>query len=446
MIGGKKMLGAIIIYKFELSQSETGDITPQFIEIAKESTEELRDVLHESSIIIDPLQSASSPSGIISLDDLYGIFYNLTTGKTKDNTKRETEVVEQTLQDTPYKVLSHFFQLDSEHQYLYLAFFDAIDTLDEFYPLFGQLSNRITVAIRYSNASAKESQYVIITLADRLKYEIKNIMLQVERFFNLTKTQKLAIIFSSPERSYALEELRKGPVSRAKLEQGLQKFKKIPNVDAVMKTFLELNIVRRDWVKPYFDKKTKTKFEEGEYYFLIRDIALIRKHPAEIFAKLKKDSNIGKKYETRLVEFFHRYNPFSDLIGESKKLAKYLLDSEVYDLLALLKTQYYPMDKFPKVLTDMGELEDLIVRLREDELVYVIQDQDERRWVCLLNEIVPLVTFPEYLVEEITEKTAIKKQTSKTSKSQQLKREISPEVGKMALKFLQSSYYDTIEV
>jgi hypothetical protein len=229
------------------------------------------------------------------------------------------------------------------------------------------------------------------------------------------------------------------------LQEGLLKYKKNPNVDGIIKPFLELNIVRRDWVKAYLDKKTKQKFEEGEYFFLVRDIALIRKHPEEILSKVKKDGRLAKKYETRIIEYFQRYNPFGDLMAESQKLARYLLDWDLYDLLSLLRTQYYPMEKFPKIIADMGELEELITRLREDEIVYVIQDEDKRRWVCLLNEIVPLITYPEYLIGEITEKTHIKRISSNDEKKPQFVRELSPEVAKLALKILQSSYYEQIE-
>jgi hypothetical protein len=442
----KKMLQAIILYNFELELSETGNITPRFVEVAQELSENLREAKFDSSIIQTPQPNANAPPGLITIDDLYGIFFNLTTGNKKGHVVCDTEVVEQTLQDTHYKVLAHFFQQENDLKYLFLAFFDVPDVVSEFYSLFTQTTCRIELATRTSYKEGKIDPYDARILSDRIQNELKNFMQQVERFYNLTKLQKIALIYSSPERLLALEYLRKGPMSREQLQEGFLRFKKTPNVDGIMRPFLELNIVRRDWVKPYIDRKTKQKFDEGEYFFLIRDIALIRRHPAELFEKIKKDSNLAKAYENRLVDFFHRYNPFNDILKESRKLAKYVLDSDVFDLLALLKTQYYPIEKFPKMLGTITELEELITRLREDELVYVIQDEDKRHWVCLLSEIVPLITFPEFLVEAITEKVSIKKEESDDKKNPQYHRDMSPEVAKLALKLLQSSYYEQIEV
>ena len=149
----------------------------------------------------------------------------------------------------------------------------------------------------------------------------------MERLSNLSKLQKVGLIFSTPERVRTLELLREGPISRKSLTNELEKIKDNPNIDLILTPFLELNLVRRDWARETHDKKQGIILGEGEYLFLVKDIALIRKIPPIIVEQMQKNQLIGQEYQKIITEFYDHYDPFGNLIEESKILAKFLLES-----------------------------------------------------------------------------------------------------------------------
>ena len=65
----------------------------------------------------------------------------------------------------------------------------------------------------------------------------------MERLSNLSKLQKVGLIFSTPERVRTLELLREGPISRKSLTNELEKIKDNPNINLILTPFLELNLV-----------------------------------------------------------------------------------------------------------------------------------------------------------------------------------------------------------
>lgn len=287
------MLKAIVIYQFMLQVAPGGDITPLFMELAIEAPDHMRDVLRNGSIIVD--KSDLTQSGVITLNDLYGLFFNLTTSSKKVHMCEDYII--QTLKESPYKVVSHYYQRGESNKFLLVTFFEATDNVDEYLPALLEMSPRVEKVLSDNLKLYPDGIKFRDAVNDPLKAELKGTALNLERFFSLTKTQKIALIFNSPERLRVLEILRSGPVAVKSLLAELEKVKKSPNLDLILQPFLELNLIRREWAKTTVDRRTHQRFEEGEFLFLVKDVALVRRVPAELLEKIKKDPKIAKIYE-----------------------------------------------------------------------------------------------------------------------------------------------------
>ena len=108
---------------------------------------------------------------------------------------------------------------------------------------------------------------------------------------------------------------------------------------------------------------------------MVKNIALIRKIPPIIVEQMQKNQLIGQEYQKIITEFYDHYDPFGNLIEESKILAKFLLDPDVFDLLSLLKTQSYPLVKMPKIMSDFASFDQIIKSLLDAQILVSIKEE-----------------------------------------------------------------------
>jgi len=426
------MVIAIVVYKFELNQTENGEIEPQFKIIASSKNDDYKS--------LDITQ-------IINVDDQYGLFFNHTTGlsfKKKDAQAQNFFIGR--LKQSPYKVISFFHQEMDDSQYLCISYFKTDEEVELYEGIIHTFAEKLKGIFAKMMKGNFKDRHFLNQIESEMQKEIKFTLFQIDRLANLAKIQKIGLIFSSPERVRALECLREGPVSRRKLSFEMEKIKDNPNLDIILNPFLELNIVRRDWAKGTHNMKTGMVTGEGEYLFLVKDIALIRKPPSGL-PDMKKNQYIGDVFAKVISEYYDKYNPFDNLLEESKKLAKFLLDPDIFDMLALLSKNVYPLSKMPKILSDFVSLDAVIHQLVDVEIVKTLEDKEGRPWICLLSEITPLVVFPEYLVLKIQERSKKAKEAPKASLEAESATEepLTGEIVQKALNLLEMTYNEKIE-
>ncbi len=418
------MVVGVVVYKFEMNTTSSGDIEPEFKVVVSQFSEEKRE---------------NDDSDLITIDDQYGLFFNHTTGSSfKKVDEHSKNLFVGRLKETPYKIISHYHQEMDESQYLIVTFFE----LDEDLGLHEKVVNKMlenfeSIFSEKMQGNLKDIRFVN-SINRKMKKEISYAIFQMDRLSNMEKIQKAALIFASETRLKVLEMLRKGPISRIVLREQIELIKQNPNLDLILKPFLELNLVRRDWAKGYRDRNLGMMVGEGEYLFLIKDIALARKIPKKIYEDMRQNPRIGEKYLDYVNTFYSDYDPFQNLLEESKKLAPLLLEPDVYDFMELLKTSTYPLVKIPKITSEFVEVESVLDTLQEVGVVKILEDDQERKWVCLIAEIVPLVTFPEFLVGNIVELL----QSSEDSTHIYF---LTEEIAETGLNLLETTYNETVE-
>ena len=102
------MVVGIVIYKFNINQSEMGEIEPEFENILSEIS-----MVHEGTDIDE----------VITENDRFRLFYNHTTGMFKKKGRVVKNYIVGRLKDAPYKILSYYHQEVDESQYLIITCF-----------------------------------------------------------------------------------------------------------------------------------------------------------------------------------------------------------------------------------------------------------------------------------------------------------------------------------
>ncbi|MHA1584551.1 MAG: hypothetical protein ACTSWL_04795 [Promethearchaeota archaeon] len=383
---------------------------------------------------------------MISNNDRFRLYFNHTTGI---SSKKRLNPVKNfyigRLKESSYKILSYYYKTTKETQYLLVALFEHDTDVEIFDTIFHILTERVSNKLDeldYTNKKVQE----LNKLEKEIQNDIKYAVFQIDRLSRLEKIQKVALIFSSFERIEILRILREGPISRSVLNEKILTIKHKANLDLLLKPFIELNLVRRDWVRGVWDKKTGEMLNQGEYIFLVKDIALIRKPPSYLVEKMKTNRLVGPKYMKIIKEYYKNYQPFEFSLQEQtieyQTLSRFLLDPDVFDFLNLLKSQIYPLKKLPNVLSSFANTDEVLDQLIKSQIIKIVSDISEMEWICMIAEIHPLIVFPEYLINKISDRAAV---SLKSIKNDSLFSPLSPELGKIALELLEATYSETIE-
>jgi len=386
------MVVAIIVYKFELNPSEDGEIEPEFSILSSQVAEE---------------HSGVNVRNLVATNDLFGIFFAHSAGtSTKQKAPDKKNFFVGRLKETPYKVMSYYKQEVDQSHYMTLCVFKLDEDVDMFEGLIKLLAEKLDAQfLRLAKGNLRDVNF-ITDVRRAIENAVKFTLFQIGRLGNLEKIQKVALIYASPERLRTLELLRGGPVSRKALTYELEKIKDYPNIDIILKPFLELNIARRDWARGIKDRKTGVVRGEGEFIFLIKDVALVRRPPPNIVDQMKKDSKLHSLYEEKVKVFYDKYDPFAKVNEESRFLARFLLDPDLFDFFALLKEKYFPAEKIPKISSEFSNSTDLLNELKKGDVICSLKEK-ETEWYALLGEITPIVVFPEYIVSKIKDRVVV---------------------------------------
>ena len=432
------MIQGILAFSFNLNPEDSGRINPEF--------EPIQLLFNEDSEF-----SENNYKELIQTDDIFGTFYQQITGFFGEKEEYSNLYVG-TLKKTPYQIISYFRQVSDGSQFLTISIFDLDDEIELFKDIIKDMASRLDdIYEKLAYAEKQNNLEKITNLNIRLKNEIKFAIFQIDRLSNLDKIQKVALIYNNELRLKVLEILRKYPVSREKLKRELQKKDPQVNLDILLRPFTELNIIKRDWIKGERDKKTGKITGRGEYLFLVKDLMLTRVPPQNILDRLEESSpQLYEPYKRRVDEFFAQYDPFEESMEDKREIASMLLNPDIYDFFLLMRNQYYPVKKIPKIFSEFAVTEVLIENLKKLGILTVIEDvaidykgkEDEGEgeekkeeeegedWLLLLTDIKPITIFPEYLLKNIREA---------------YKFTINYQVAKKAYDILETSYNEQIE-
>ncbi len=416
------MIQGILTFQFKINQKETGEIEPEFEPIQLIFREDKFDEEDFSELLVQ--------------NDIFAIFYQHTTGLFGVKYSY-SNFYQGRLKETPYQVVSYFKQVADGTQYLAISIFELDDEIEIFDDLIKEMGNRLDVIFdKLTRARNSKQLSLIENINIRLKNEVKFTIFQVDRLSNLDKLQKAALIYNSNERLKILEILREAPISKKDMKSILEKMTSTINVDILLQPFLELNIIRRDWIKGEKNRKTGEITHQGEYLFLVKDIMIARIPNENLLNHFKETKNeLLPTYKQNVVDFFAKYDPYTEALEDTKKLASILLSPDIYDFFILMRHNHYPLDKIPKIFSEFAVTEILLDDLKKLNIIAEIIDDNDRKWICLLTDIKPLIVFPEFMLPKI--RAAYKNQDSDGA--------ITYEIAKKALSLLEITYPEKVK-
>ena len=415
------MIQGILTFQFKINQKETGEIEPEFEPIQLEFRDET--------------YNEDNYSKLIAENDIFATFYQHTTGLFGVKYSYSNFYTGR-LKETPYQVISYFKQSADGSQFLAISIFELDDEIEIFEDLIKEMGNRLDkIFDKLTRAKSSKQLSLISNINIRLKNEVKFTIFQVDRLSNLDKLQKVSLIYNSIERVKILEILRDRPISKRELKDILEQFKSTPNVDILLRPFLELNLIRRDWIKGEKDKKTGEIKHQGEYLFLVKDILMARIPNENLLNHFKETKNeLLPVYKQKIIDFFSNYDPYTQPIEEIRKLASIMLNPDIYDFFVLMRHNHYPLDKIPKIFSEFAVTEILLDDLKDLNIITEIKDDKKRSWILLLTDIKPLIIFPEYLLPKIRE----------AFKNKDTDGAITYEIAKKALTLLEITYPEKV--
>ncbi len=416
------MIQAILSYQFILKPGEGGILEPEFKPI--------------SLIFNNKDFTQDNYSELIVKTDIFGIFYQLTTGISTDIRDFSNFYIGR-LKQTPYQVTSYFKQDVAENQFITIAIFELDDDIEIFEDIIKKMAENLDdLFLELIKMRSLKQLSRINNVMFRIESEFKFTIFQVERLSDLDKLQKVALIYQKEERLKILEVLREKPISKKELKNILERIKPNPNIDTLIQPFLGLNLIRRDWIKGETGKRTLDLKSQGEYLFLTKDIALARFPSKELMDRIKENKNeLYEEYEQKITGYFSTYDINKQPIEELRELSTALLNPDCFDFYTLMTKNYYPLDKIPKIFSDFVDFNYVIDTMENLNIITKIYDKTNKPWVILLTEIKPLIIFPEYLLNKI----------KGSYLSKDVKNKISREIAKKAFNLLEVTYQEKVE-
>lgn len=422
------MAVGIIIYQFDINQNENGEIEPEFSIISEVNA---------------PNYEGPNISEFFDLDERFRLFFSHTTGL---NRKEEEVIINNimmgSLLETRNRFYSYYHNTKSRKQYITICLFEPDQFVELFESAFNFLTETLSEVFEEITDDLLRNAIQVNKLNRRLNNILKGTLYQIERLENLSKMQKAAMIHSTFERQQCLKILREGPIFKSNFAEKIKEHHPKANIDLLLSPFLELNIVKREWPQLKSETPGPAKKKQEEVLILVKDFVFIRKPPKKLYERIQKNRMIKLAYELALKEFYANYDPFEDVWKESEELAKIILKPEVFDLLALFQQNTYPVQKVPRVISEFGDIVNLLDFLERKKIITRIQDSTGVFWVCLLCEIHPMVIFPEYLISKIADRTSIKQGAISEDS---LFAPLPKELGKLGLEILLSSYYEEVK-
>jgi hypothetical protein len=335
----------------------------------------------------------------VDLDDMMRIFYAHITGAA------EAGNVLVRLEKVSSNVSSYFNGMDAQVPFM----INLMLELDEDPEIFGEkvISEINSNILSLLNASINEPSKTY-EITEELKDYIKNSLFLLERLKNLSKEQRMAQIFTSEKGRTILEILREKAYSRKDLRENLEDKlgKAIYNLEITLDPFVKTDLIKQDWIEGDSDISL----------FLISDFTIMRVPATKLIDDAKNNlptPYLATQYLEQVNSYFANYTPSSE---DNLKIAYDMINPDKYDFITLFREKAYPINKIPKSPGEtFDEIKEMLSSLEKDKILTIIKDQKGLEWIFLLTDPTAQTFYPEYMIENIREKTAGKKLKKKTA-------------------------------
>ncbi|TFF84179.1 MAG: hypothetical protein EU552_01335 [Promethearchaeota archaeon] len=335
----------------------------------------------------------------VDMDDMMRIFYAHITGAA------EAGNVLVRLEKVSSNVSSYFNGMDAQVPFM----INLMLELDEDPEIFGERviseinSNILSLLNALNNEPSKTYE-----ITEELKDYIKNSLFLLERLKNLSKEQRMAQIFTSEKGRTILEILREKAYSRKELRENLEDKlgKAIYNLEITLDPFVKTDLIKQDWIEGDSDISL----------FLISDFTIMRVPATKLIDDAKNNlptPYLATEYLEQVNSYFANYTPTQE---DNLKIAYDMINPDKYDFITLFREKAYPINKIPKSPGEtFDEIKEMLSSLEKDKILTIIKDQKGLEWIFLLTDPVAQTFYPEYMIENIREKTAQKKLKKKTA-------------------------------
>jgi hypothetical protein len=334
----------------------------------------------------------------VDLDDMMRIFYAHITGA------GEAGNVLVRLEKAKANVSSYFTGMESDMQYMINLMLDLGEDPEMFgESIITQMNNNILLYLKKLNQYPNESYDTV----KELRNYMKNSLLFLERLKNLSKEQILAQIYTSDKGRIILELLQERAMSKREIQNKLEEKtgRIITNLDTSLDPFIKTDVLRQDWIEG----------DPDVTLFLQSDFSIIRTPAEKLVEDAKKglpNPQLANKYLELASNFFTEYEPSHD---DSLKIAKHMINPDVFDFVVLFRERAYPINKIPKGPGEsFDKVKNFLDQLENDHIVAKIDDSGIE-WVFLLTDITAEEFYPEYLIENIRKSVSednLKKETA----------------------------------
>ncbi|MHA1754526.1 MAG: hypothetical protein ACTSYR_03305 [Candidatus Odinarchaeia archaeon] len=220
---------------------------------------------------------------------------------------------------------------------------------------------------------------------------------EITKSMELEAEQRFAMIFSDPVRLSILEKLTEGSITKQELIDWIKENKgyEISDLNVVLAPFIKTNLIRTSFVEGIAD----------ECIFLVNDIYALRIPVEKLILKAKNgelQEELSDKYLNITTEFFKNYTPSPE---DVTNLAKLFTDPDVYSTIKLLRSDTVLLEDFitESKLSDK-EPDELIQKLEKNDLLKIIEDNYDKKWLFLISDLKFITFFPEYMIDVIREK------------------------------------------
>ncbi|MHA1277714.1 MAG: helix-hairpin-helix domain-containing protein [Candidatus Helarchaeota archaeon] len=219
--------------------------------------------------------------------------------------------------------------------------------------------------------------------------------LEDDYFEFLGKEQLLAYLYSGERESIILKLLRDRARNKNEISMFLEK-KGLPctprELNDIIDFFVRAEVAQLEWFAGNYDV----------HVFMISDFDIFRSPAPKIIAEAKNNLPsplVAETYLDDVTDYFAKYIPTHE---DKMKLAKALLDPDIFVTLTILREKSYPLEKFPKGFgQDRVDMQSIIRRMEEVGIVKIFQDETKKEWVMLYADVSVPQFYPEYMIENI---------------------------------------------
>jgi len=329
----------------------------------------------------------------VDLDDMMRIFYAHITGA------GEAGNVLVRLEKARANVSSYFTGMESVNPMMINLMLDLGEDPESYgEAVISEINTNIVAYLRRMTQNVGESYEIRM---DLINY-IKNSLLFLDRLKNLTKEQRLAQIYAGEKGRTILEILQERAYSRGDLQSVLEDRlgRLVSNLEITLDPFIKTDLVKQDWIEGDSDITL----------FLLSDFIISRAPAENLIENAKKNlptPELANKYMEKVKDYFTYYEPTHE---DNLKIAKDMINPDLFDYIALFREKAYPINKIPK---GPGESFDYIRNflniLEQDNIIAIIKDSVNLDWVFLLTDINPQTFYPEYMITNIRNDVTDKK-------------------------------------